>query len=40
MRGSTIFGPYTHAGLATDKSIISVVAVDGFPPPKIITFGA
>src|SRR6476660_607323 len=39
MRGCPMAGPVVQAGVAADKSMISVVGVDGFPPPKMITFG-
>ena len=39
MRACDIGTPYDHAGLATERSIISVVAVAGLPPPKIMTRG-
>ena len=37
MRGCDIGGPYCHWGVAADRSMISVVAVAGSAPPKIIT---
>ena len=40
MRGWDMAGPVTQCGLAAPMSMISVVAVAGFPPPKIITFGS
>src|SRR5438445_305871 len=39
IRGCDIGGPYCHWGVAADRSMISVVAVAGSPPPKIITRG-
>src|ERR1700674_731577 len=39
-RPLTIFGPSTHAGDGTDRSISSVVSVAaGLAPPRIITLG-
>ena len=40
MRGADIAGPLVQAGVGTERSMISVVAVAGLPPPKIMTFGA
>ena len=40
IRGCDIAGPYCHCGAGADRSMISVVAVAGSPPPKIITRGA
>src|SRR5256885_4097443 len=37
IRGCDIGGPYRHWGVGADRSMISVVAVAGSPPPKIIT---
>ena len=39
MRGWDIGGPVVQAGVAAERSMISVVAVAGLPPPKIITRG-
>src|SRR3989449_3515302 len=39
IRGCDIGGPYRHWGVGADRSMISVVAVAGSPPPKIITRG-
>jgi hypothetical protein len=39
IRGWDIDGPYCHAGVGADRSMISVVAVAGLPPPRIITRG-
>src|SRR5258708_28306893 len=39
MRGWDIDGPLDHFGVAADKSMSSVVAVDGWPPPIIMTTG-
>src|SRR4051794_33502493 len=39
MRGCDIEGPHAHFGVDADASRISVVAVAGLPPPKIITRG-
>ena len=40
IRGWLIVGPYCHAGVAAPRSMISVVAVAGFPPPLMITLGS
>jgi hypothetical protein len=39
MRGWDMDGPLTHFGVDADRSISSVVAVDGLPPPIIMTTG-
>src|SRR6266481_2664536 len=39
VRGWDILGPYNHFGVAAERSITSVVGVEGLPPPKIITLG-
>src|SRR5689334_10434625 len=39
IRPDDIGGPAVQLGVETDRSMISVVAVAGFPPPKFMTFG-
>src|SRR6266850_561125 len=39
IRGWDIDGPFVHFGVADDRSMSSVVAVDGLPPPMIMTTG-
>jgi hypothetical protein len=39
MRPVDMFGPAVHDGEAAERSIISVLAVAGLPPPKFIIFG-
>src|SRR5512133_809205 len=39
IRPVDILGPGVQLGEAAERSMISVVAVAGLPPPKFITFG-
>ena len=39
MRGCDMGGPICQAGTAAERSMTSVVAVAGFPPPKIMIRG-
>src|ERR1700716_3226520 len=39
IRGWDMDGPLVHFGVAADRSMSSVVAVDGLPPPIIMTTG-
>src|SRR5262245_25202670 len=39
IRGCDIEGPNCHCGVPADRSMISVVAVAGLLPPKIMTRG-
>jgi hypothetical protein len=39
MRGWDIAGPYVHFGDVAERLMSSVVAVEGLPPPMIMTTG-
>src|SRR5262249_6544628 len=40
IRGWDMLGPQFKAGVVAPRSMVSVVAVEGFPPPMMITRGS